>query len=323
VKQKERIAVVGAGLSGALVAAQLHHQGADVTVFDKSRGTGGRLSSARMGELSVDLGAPGLSQAQQEALAAMLPDSALPELSPWQPVTTDFDLQTLPAQKMFWVPCPRSSGLTRGLLRNIEFKSRVRVAAVNTDLGTGLWLEDEAGTQLGRFDRVVVSTPAPQAVPLLQQAPRLQQAARRAEMMPCWVLLLQLSHRPARLAEVDWLEGEHPVFRRVWRDSGKPARTGETWFIEARSDWSRQHIGTDAANVQSRLLESFSALCQQVIEPEQARIHRWLYAHSDEPPLSLCADDDARVLVCGDWAGGGGVDGAIQSVRQLHERLFG
>jgi len=315
--------VVGAGLSGALVAAQLHHQGADVTVFDKSRGTGGRLSSARMGELSVDLGAPGLSQAQQEALAAMLPDSALPELSPWQPVTTDFDLQTLPAQKMFWVPCPRSSGLTRGLLRNIEFKSRVRVAAVNTDLGTGLWLEDEAGTQLGRFDRVVVSTPAPQAVPLLQQAPRLQQAARRAEMMPCWVLLLQLSHRPARLAEVDWLEGEHPVFRRVWRDSGKPARTGETWFIEARSDWSRQHIGTDAANVQSRLLESFSALCQQVIEPEQARIHRWLYAHSDEPPLSLCADDDARVLVCGDWAGGGGVDGAIQSVRQLHERLFG
>lgn len=321
-KQGERIAVVGAGLSGSLVAAQLYRQGAEVTVFDKSRGTGGRLSSARLGELSVDLGTPGLSPAQQEALAALLPDSALPELSRWQPVATDFDLQTLPAQTL-WVPCPRSSGLTRALLHNIALKSRVRVAAIQSDPGTGLWLEDEAGTGLGRFDRVVVSIPAPQAVPLLQQAPQLQQAARRAEMMPCWILLLQLSHRPARLAEVDWLEGEHPVFRRVWRDSSKPGRTGETWFIEARSDWSRQHIGTDATDVQSRLLESFSALCQQVIEPEQARIHRWLYAHSDERPLSLCADEDARLLVCGDWAGGGGVDGAIQSVRRLHERLFG
>ncbi len=58
-KQGERVAIIGAGLAGALVAEGLHRFGAQVTVFDKSRGTGGRLAAARLGELSMDLGAPG------------------------------------------------------------------------------------------------------------------------------------------------------------------------------------------------------------------------------------------------------------------------
>ena len=42
-----RIAVVGAGVAGAACAAGLQRAGFDVTVFDKSRGLGGRMATRR------------------------------------------------------------------------------------------------------------------------------------------------------------------------------------------------------------------------------------------------------------------------------------
>ena len=51
-----KIAVIGAGLSGLTVANQLK-QHADVTVFEKSRGTSGRLSTRRAEPFIFDHGA--------------------------------------------------------------------------------------------------------------------------------------------------------------------------------------------------------------------------------------------------------------------------
>ncbi len=54
----QRVAIVGAGIAGATLARRLTDAGMSVEVFEKSRGTGGRLAAARLGEASLDLGAP-------------------------------------------------------------------------------------------------------------------------------------------------------------------------------------------------------------------------------------------------------------------------
>ena len=46
----ETIAVVGAGISGLLVARALQARGGNVVVLEKSRGLGGRLATKRVGE---------------------------------------------------------------------------------------------------------------------------------------------------------------------------------------------------------------------------------------------------------------------------------
>ncbi|GAB0151169.1 FAD-dependent oxidoreductase [Marinobacterium sp. BA1] len=319
-KRGERVAIIGAGLAGALVAEGLHRFGAQVNVFDKSRGTGGRLAAARLGELSMDLGAPGLNPSQRSALAALLPGASTPPLSHWQPIAVDFNLKP-EAAKQLWMAQPRSSGLTRALLNGIELNTRVRIARIGFSDEAGYVLEDDTGTAQGQFDRVVIATPAPQAVSLLECEPALQRAVRTVEMEPCWILLLQLEQRPDRLAQVEWLEGEHSLLQRVWRDGSKPGRSGETWAVEARADWSRRHVGDTPERVQAELLQAFSALCMQPAKPVQNRIHRWLYAHAGQPVLSSFCSDDARVLVCGDWVAGGGIEGAIASARQLLEQI--
>ena len=51
-----KIAVVGAGLSGLVVAEKLQSVGT-VEVFDKSRGAGGRMSTRYAGDYEFDHGA--------------------------------------------------------------------------------------------------------------------------------------------------------------------------------------------------------------------------------------------------------------------------
>ena len=51
------IAVIGAGLADVSCARQLTAAGRQVTVFDKSKGMGGRMATRRGDDFSVDHGA--------------------------------------------------------------------------------------------------------------------------------------------------------------------------------------------------------------------------------------------------------------------------
>ena len=52
-----RIAVIGAGMAGLACAQELLRADAKVTVFERSRGLGGRLATRRQGDLAFDHGA--------------------------------------------------------------------------------------------------------------------------------------------------------------------------------------------------------------------------------------------------------------------------
>ena len=52
-----RIAVIGAGVAGLACARELARADAKVTVFERSRGLGGRLGTRRQGNRAFDHGA--------------------------------------------------------------------------------------------------------------------------------------------------------------------------------------------------------------------------------------------------------------------------
>ncbi|WP_010325364.1 NAD(P)/FAD-dependent oxidoreductase [Marinobacterium stanieri] len=321
--KKGHLAIIGAGLSGALTAAGLLQRGYQVDVFDKSRGTGGRLASARFGEGSMDLGAPCFSSAQRDKLLT-LADGLREHLQPWQVQYADFANPTNLSTLTRHVCVPRNSALTRALLQGAQLHTSTRVGEV-VRLESGSWiLKSDGGEVLGEYTQVVVAVPAPQATPLLTACPDLARQASEVRMTPLWVMLVQLEQAPERLQSLDWLEGEHPVLGRIVRDGAKPGRSGQHWFIQASDIWSERHVDSSPEQVRDELLQALEAFTEQPVKVVASRVHRWLYAQACVPTGNLKLMNGLHV--CGDWTctaepGEEGLDAACLSAARILQNL--
>jgi len=315
------LAVIGAGIAGMVVARTLADAGVDVTVFDKSRGTGGRLASTRVGNMTADLGAPWIVSEHADMVHWLTSFSEV--IASWTPIRVNFSLASKGDDPGGVVALPRSSALTRQLGSGCRLVPETLVTVVWPDQ-QGVMLRDGNSEPLGHFDAVVVATPAPQALLLLDAVPRFRQRAEEAGTEPAWVCVVELDSRPELLSSVDWLEGDHPLFRRVVRDSSKPGRSGEIWVLEARSEWSNEYIHLTPETVRAEMLAAFEVLAGEPLTILSSRAHRWLYAHavpcgSDE--LSLW-DPGTGIGACGDWLHASGVEGSWQSGIDLAQQLL-
>lgn len=327
------VAIIGAGLAGCTLARQLAEAGWKVDLFEKSRGTGGRLASCRIGDESADLGASWLEwEAKPSAYDLPFQDWLAEQenagrLHLWQPICQNFKREALPERKRY-VGHNRLSALTRSLIEHdrITLHSEIRIESVTATLntqGNSLLLTDTAHHALGRFDQVVVATPAPQAVPLLSAEPALQALANKVQPDACWTLILGFD---APLSTpIELFEGEHPILRRVVRDSRKPGRhpAEDVWVIQARADWSLQMVDDEKEHVQKALTEAFYQLMQSHPRPDRSRCHRWLY--STCPSLNLDSgflhDPQTGLSVCGDWLSGFGFEASWHSAMALSQSL--
>lgn len=307
-----RVAIIGAGLAGCLVAHGLARAGARPELFDKSRGTGGRLASARLGEFSADLGAPLIDDDSAARLLGISPQCPLER---WSHRRARFDTAEQ-VECSVAVAVPRASALTRHLLQTVPLHSATRIIELQSD-PRGWWLRAEQGERFGPYARVVVATPAPQAVPLLAAAPALQQRAAAVEMAPAWVMLVQLARPIAALAGIDRLEAGHALLARACRDSAKPGRAGEIWQLQARSDWSAGQLQADPVRVGEQLLQALAERAGEGLTPIASRVHRWLYAEVVATPGVPTPVDDCGLAVCGDWTLGRGLAAAIGSAERV------
>lgn len=319
----KHVAVIGAGLAGAVVTRRLVQAGHRVTVFDKSRGTGGRLAASRLQQDRADLGAPWLAADGDERYNSWL--GRLAEeglLLEWHPQVCDFDGYPQRSQRVYLAP--RSmSGLTRALIEGARLQTGIRVDAIWPE-DKQLLLRDERWQPIGTFDAVVVATPAPQAVPLLEVVPRFARRAAAVDAVPCWVLLL--AFKTALAIDADLVEGAHPVLARAIHDSAKPGRelSGEhdIWALHARADWSAAMLEQPHAQVERQIREAFLQQFGIGQQPLTSRLHCWLYSSHVVQPQPLLWDAQLAVGVCGDWCQPDGLAGAWRSAEQLADHLL-
>ena len=163
---------------------------------------------------------------------------------------------------------------------------------------------------------MLLAVPAPQAVPLLQQAaPELASLAAGAHMRGCWALMLRFA-APVDLPFDAAFVNDGPL-RWIARDSSKPGRSGpETWLLHASSEWSQAHLEQEADAVAAELLHAFTQLGGPA--PQAWAAHRWRYADTEPALEQGCAwHGEHAIGLCGDWLNGGKVEGAWRSGRLL------
>ena len=335
-----RVAIIGAGIAGATCARFLADAGLSVRLFDKSRGTGGRMSTRRaqwaaddgvVHEVSFDHGAPGFTARSPEFVRFVEQAQRDGLVSRWSPAVAPASYVPLDGPAL-WVPAPDMPALCRALLAGIPVSTACTVDSLRREPDG--WCVGSAGTTVaGGFSDVVVAIPPQQAAPLLQpHSPDWAQRAQALPMVPGWTLMgVTADAQPAPAWDLAW-PTQGPLSWIV-RNDAKPGRERVPglahWVAHASAPWSQTHLESPAAEVQAVLQEALARWLGRSLNWHHAAVHRWRYASAPRADASISAsasamatgrcwwDASLRLGVCGDALGGAGVEGAWTSARAL------
>lgn len=312
-----QIAIIGAGLAGLACATALRARGQSVTVLDKGRGPGGRMSSRRettqAGAFRFDHGAQYFTARDPAFQGEVARWSALGLAAPWPEAGPDA-----------WVGTPSMNAPLRQLAQGLDTHWSARVTRIAHDVDSRQWHLEVEGLEEGPFDTLVVAVPAEQAMTLLE--PWDSYLAARADFtpsQPCWTLMAAFAERlpiDADILRDDALTPGGAIDVAV-RDSAKPGHAaGERWVVHATPDWSQRHLEQDPESVRDSLLGALAMAADIALpEPLFARAHRWRYARSGRARTSRLWNDAIRLGVCGDWLLGPRVESAWLSGTRLAE----
>lgn len=322
-KTIKQCAVIGAGLAGLSCASALQQAGLAVTVFEKSRGPAGRMSTRRGQDWQCDHGAQYFTARDPVFRAEVARWQAAGVADCWSPrlqVFGDGDQRETRSSVQRFVGVPRMTAPAHFLAQSLNVTQQTTITALRHDAEGWQLQSAEQGWLLPRFDAVALAVPAPQAAPLLaRHAPDLAALAAATTMRASWALMLQFP-APLSLPFDAAFINEGPL-RWVARDSSKPGRSGiETWLLHATADWSQAHLEQRAEEVATVLLKAFADLGAPA--PQHWTAHRWRYADTALPLDQSCAWLlNAGLGLCGDWLAGGKVEGAWCSGRDLAAQI--
>ncbi|MBW4708208.1 NAD(P)-binding protein [Roseobacter sp. YSTF-M11] len=322
---KNKIAIIGAGISGLCLAHRLKDVAA-VRIFEKSRGMGGRMATRRAGAFRFDHGAQYFAARGEAFKTFLAPFIRSGVVQAWQPRLTVLphdagrDPQVWTAPR--YVATPGMNGLAKQLGRDLDVVLETEIGAVTAE--DSRWrLTTTGGHDLGLFDWVISTAPAAQTDRLLP-ADFFGHAPLKATIMQgCYSLMLAFDH-PLPMSWDAAHVAQDPL---AWIavNATKPGR-GDAQCIVAQSSnsWAAAHMERDQGEVRAVLVAAFEEITGQSVATAAAvTIHRWRYANVVAPagqPFLL--DKAHRLAAAGDWCGTGKIEAAFESATGLAEALL-
>ncbi|NBX67752.1 MAG: FAD-dependent oxidoreductase [Proteobacteria bacterium] len=306
------VLVVGAGIAGLTLARNLVRHGMKVTVFDKSRGVGGRLASRRGGGLTWDHG-----------IVALHPSDIPPEIYvDWK------SLGILESRKdqasMSWI-CPEGmTQLPKALEQGVDVVRDAKIDLIRIGPGGKVWMiRDDSGTwHYG--NKLVLAVPAPQAELLLeasfpQQMVSLKESLAQIKYRPTLTVLATVSRK--KYPELS-LKAVSPI-EMIIENGEKGIKMGTgALTIHLNEAYSVKNFELSEQKV---LREIKSLVASKMgIEISNLVLKKWRYSqvtHALEDPF-LSAKLTSPLFVIGDGFCGGGLKGSLMSASSLADRLI-
>lgn len=306
------LAIIGAGMAGLSCAYQLRKSGLNPVVFEKSRGTGGRLATRRSAYGGFDHGAQFVT-ARDAGFTAYLDHAAgLGRAARWaDPASGD---------ESWWTGTPGMSGLVKPMLDGLDVRTGQRIVQMRRE-GAGWVLSLETGEEQF-FDTVLLAVPVMQALDLLAGHAAAFPGLESVDIAPCWTGMFVFDQALPDTMSVIKRAGDI-----AWaaREASRPQRDGETerWVVQASAAWSRQHLEEAPEAILPLLLEQFGAAAGVTVpEPVHADVHRWRYAKVERPLGQACLWDSTLQLgLAGDWCLAARVEAAYLSGRALADAV--
>ncbi|KQR71685.1 NAD(P)/FAD-dependent oxidoreductase [Rhizobium sp. Leaf341] len=324
----KRVAIIGAGMAGLTLARALGGHAA-VRIFEKSKAVGGRMATRRIDDVSFDHGAQYFTIRDprfRDMLDAAADDGVMAR---WGadivslPILSSDDrspVDTARERDPRYVGTPHMTSVPSWMARTCDVAFDTEVASIRHLAGA--WVLQTHAGDVGPFDWVIATAPAPQAAALLPETFTHRKAVLDTAMNACFTLMVTLrsgADTPFAAARL-----EDPVINWISRNDRKPGRGARPCLVvNARPDWSDAHL-SDPLNI---LRQNMLAALRRHVpldddEADSAILKRWRYANVARPagqPFLL--DSSQRLACCGDWCIAGRVEAAFQSATRLADAL--
>jgi hypothetical protein len=317
------IAIIGAGLAGAAAGRSLQEAGHQVTLFDKGRGPGGRMSTRRMetalGTVRLDHGAQFFTVRGEGLTKAVAGWTAAGACAPWQgkliKIGADGASEPLGGDDRY-VGVGGMNQVVKAALEGLDARFGRQVLAIEG--GPRAWsLRFAEGEREGPFEVVLVAVPAEQTGPLISDwVPHMAREAEAVRSAPCWAAMAVFD-APVE-ADFDAARLETGPLSWISRETSKPGRGGpEAWVLHGSPAWSKTHLEETADEVAQALLTAFADHAT-FTAPISLTAHRWRYAQIEQPAGTPFGWAESLGLgVCGDWRLGPRIEYAFASGQAL------
>lgn len=323
------IAIIGGGLAGLTVASLLGDL-ANVTVFEKSRGVGGRMSTRRANGFSFDHGAQYFTVRTPAFRSFLEPLFHEGIVSRWDAQVYTLDDARI-VHKEDWgkeepryVGVPSMNAIAKSLAKNLVVVPNTRVTSLQRD--KRWFLRDDRGRTLGAasggFDWIVCTAPAPQTCELIPSHFRYKGVIEAVEMNACCALMLgfsnpvKLDFQGARIrsSDLSWIA----------LNSSKPERAASSTVVaHSTQAFADQHWNADEEDVIDTLCFETERVVSTNLRNAVCKVlHKWRFANNvSREQLPVLVDPLLQLGVCGDWCSGGRVEGAFTAALNVANRI--
>lgn len=334
----KKIAIIGAGLSGLAAAYRLATTGADVQVFEKSKGLSGRAASRNNNGCRYDHGANYFKVSSNEV--ARLFFESLPTDGLCRIVG---DVDTFDGSGRVTAGDPKQNAGAKWSYRDgisTIGKRIVESAGLKVVGGTAItrlvrrhdkWtLETDNGIAGEGFDAVLLTPPAPQTIRLLETCQGID-----PDLQSGLVTELERARYHAQFTVVLNFSGNHSLARGAFalinsdrrhdiawmsHENRKPGHVpaGESLFVVQMSpDWTARHYESPREDVIAAALEKATPFLGGDLPPlNWSDSQRWRYAHpyTAADPEKMKPASAVGLYFAGDaFIGKGRIPGAIET----------
>ena len=279
-----RVGIVGAGISGIAAARTLRASGAEVVLFEKSRGVGGRCATRRVGGYTFDHGATSIAPRGKSLERVMLEELPTEDL-----VRVTQSIYTHSALRV----APGSSG--RGSAPRYVYRQGISQLAklLAKDLDVRLQHQIDSLTPEGkewiigeeRFQALILTAPVPQTTLLLWQLNEKRPTAN-VSYRSCISILLGYS-KPLETpyhALID-VEQRHPLGWMSIESVKSPDRAPEghsAFVMQLSASFSLEHYMDEDPILVDTAVSFVSRLYgEDWNEPEVKQVQRWKYSQPE------------------------------------------
>ena len=323
-----RIAIIGAGFTGLCLAHLLQACSTDleITVFEKGRGPGGRMSTRRIDAWHFDHGAQFFTARHPAFKRFLVPYIDAGIIEPWQPKLVDLAPNAPPYRRGWFEPhyvaVPAMNSLAQSLAAGTTVVLQHEVKRLQRQGKE--WLLQFADGQVSEpFDWVISTLPASMASALLPAEFTGIQALRRVLYSPSTSLMMGFDED----LQLPWDAAKVHDSRVTWlvRGASRPGHLGpDTLLIQSTAVWARDTADINIRDASAELEGALRALpgFEDLPVAPCRYLHRWRFAALErraDAPAYL--DAGLRLAACGEWGLEGNVESCYLSALALYAQM--